>query len=266
MRLAADETLDRFDDNVVRVSTLEDLDDELIDECISEQIESPYFSRSNYLEEFKENFDEEIEEANDDGEEIARLTQIANNFYFKVIYMIEKRFDLSIDHDVVESLTNEAIRNVAEGLYEFFIVNYIDNVSKYLSSQIIWNKDSIIDVLKDETGNNVVMNALVAKISDKGYAYILGNINRSINIVKDTETTPEEFIDVFNIDEFGTMIVKYAISNGIICGDFVDSFLKPILGHTQDDVYDIVALNVQLAVYRDYRKSIRAKAGEEGNG
>jgi hypothetical protein len=262
MRLAADETLERFDENVVRVSTLEDLDDELIDECIGEQIKDPFFSRSNYLEEFKENYDEELEDANDDPDEISRINTIASNFYYKIIYMIENKFNLEIDHDVVESLSNDALRNVAEGLYEFFIVNYVDNVSYYLSDRVISFKDNIIDTLKDGNTNNVVMSALVAKINDKGYAYILANINKSINIVKDMETSPEEFINVFNGEEFGTAIVKYSILNGIICGDFVNDFLRPTLGHSQDDMYDLVVLNVQQAVYRDYRKFIRAKAGE----
>jgi hypothetical protein len=147
-------------------------------------------------------------------------------------------------------------------MYEFFIINYVDNVSNYLSSKVIWNKDAIVDVIKDEHGNNVVMTALTAKINDKTYAYLLGNINRAINLVKDDEITPSEFIEEFNSDEFGTVIVKYAINTGLICGDFVNDFLDPILGHSQDDMYDIVALNVQQAVYRDYRKYIKAKAGE----
>jgi hypothetical protein len=263
MRLSADETLERFDDEVLRVSTLEDLDNELIDECISEQISNPFFSRSNFLEEFKENYDEEMDEANGDGDELNRLRLIANNFYFKVIYMIEKKFELDIDHDVVESLTGDAIRNIAEGLYEFFIVNYVDNISYYLSSRVIDYKDNIVEYLKDEkTMNNPIMNSIFNRIPDKTYALLLGNINRSINIVKDIEITPEEFIAIFNEEEFGTAIVRYAITNGIICGDFTKAFLRPTLGHTQDDMYDMVALNVQQAVYRDYRKSIRSKAGE----
>jgi hypothetical protein len=128
--------------------------------------------------------------------------------------------------------------------------------------RVIIDGFSIVDVIKDEHGNNVVMNALTAKINDKSYAYLLGNINRAINLVKDDEITPSEFIEEFNSDEFGTVIVKYAINTGLICGDFVNDFLDPILGHSQDDMYDIVALNVQQAVYRDYRKYIKAKAGE----
>ena len=261
-RLAADETIERFDDDVVRVSTLEDLDNELIDECISEQINNPFFSRSNFLEEFKENYDDEIDDANDDSEEISRLRNIARNFYFKIIYMIEKKFELDIDHDVVESMTDSAVRNLAEGLYEFFIVNYVDNISEYLSNRVIWYKDDIVEALKDENMNNPIMNSIFTRITDRGYALVLGNINRSISIVKELDTTPEDFIEVFSEEEFGTAIVRYAIKNGIICGNFIEAFMHPTLGHSQDDIYDMVVLNVQQAVYRDYRKFIRSKAGE----
>lgn len=261
-KLTAEEKLEPFNEDVVRVSTLEDLDNELIDECISEQIANPFFTRSNFLEEFKENYDEEIEDANDDSDEISRLRHIANNFYYKVIYMIEEKFKLDIDHDIVESLSDDAVRNIAEGTYEFFVVNYVDNISEYLANKIIWYKDDIVDALKDESMNNPIMNSIFTRIKDKGYALILGNINRSVNIVKELDIGPEDFIANFNEEEFGTAIVRYAITNGIICGNFVKAFLEPTLGHCQDDIYDMVVLNVQQAVYRDYRKYIRNKVGD----
>jgi len=143
-------------------------------------------------------------------------------------------------------------------------VNYVDNLSFYLANRIIDNKDDIASALKDNSGD-IVVNALSAKINDNTYACILSNINRSIDMIKSMDTEPGDFIEVFNCDEFGVTLVKYAIKNGIICGDFVDSFLKPVLGHCQDDIYDIIVLNVQQAVYRDYRKFIRNKAGENND-
>ena len=259
MRIIADDNLDYYDHDLIQVTPLEDLSDDLIDECLEEQIKIPGSSKSNYLEEFRESHEDQIDEASDadDNEAVGKLNGVAASFYRRTIDMIDKRFGLDIDEDMIDDMDLTTLRNISEGLYEFFVVNYINNASHYLATKIIKNRHAIYSILKEENRDDIVTKTLKIRVKDPEFAYILANINRAIELMRsDENASPELFVWLFNEEEFGVAIVKYCVMNGIINGDFVEKFLDITFGRIQDDLYDIIALQIQQTIYQAYKATM----------
>lgn len=257
-----DDSLEQFGDDVIRVSPLKDLSDELIEESISEQISNPFSSKSDFLEEFKENMNNDIEEAGEDDDMVNEIAKTSDNFYTKVLQLLDKQFKLGLDEDLVYSLTGDSLRNFCEGLYEFFVINYEENLSTFITKRIIESKDAICDVIKGDR-KDVVSISYKNKIKDPSFAVILANIGAAIMAIKDLEIEPEDFIEYFNEERFDTAILRYGIENHMINGDFIENFVKPVYPDTKTDINDIITIEVQHGVFDKYRSENEPEEQEE---
>ena len=63
-----DDNVEVFGDEVVKMPMLKEVSGELIVECIDEQLADPTSTNINFLETFKENYDDDVEDANGDDD------------------------------------------------------------------------------------------------------------------------------------------------------------------------------------------------------
>lgn len=262
---ALDDDVMVFGDDVIRTPMLKDLSGELLVECIDEQLADPTYSQINFLEAFKESYNEDYDEAYGDDDGITEIKNIADDFYWQTILKISKKFDLGISEDAVGDIGGEDLQNLAEGLYEFFVINYTNNVTTYLTNMCISMKMALADTIKDNKAypNDIVTDVMASRIHDAAYAVILANINSAVNMVKDIEMDTANFIDFFNEELFSVTVVKLAIKNQIITGDFVPAFLEPLYSRTQDGTYDTIVMQVQQNLYQEYQKEYKGKGDKE---
>jgi hypothetical protein len=235
------------DDDVIRLSPLEELSQDLLSESIKYQIQNPFSSKTNLLQEFIDEYDETAEWLDGNDEATYTNNNIAMNFYVSVIKMIDEKFKLDIDYTTIESLNVDGLRNLTEGLYTFFIIKYEKNVAKYLTGLILDFKDTIIDNL-DKDGldtDSVSYVSYKRKLTNPKDVYIFTEINNVIQQIRTIELSVDDFIEYFNEEKFEVAIVKYAVDNFIITGEFVKDFLEPVFGYdVQNDDFDRIISDV----------------------
>ena len=246
------------DDDIIRLTPLEELSEDLLVESINWQIEHPFSSKTNFLEEFIDEYDESQEWLDGNDDALSENKMVAYNFYRTLIKLIDKKFGLEIDYGLLDNTNLEAIRNMAEGLYTFFIIKYEKNITKYLTNVIMDFKDAIVDnIVADENRDteSVSYISYELKLDNPKYAFLFTETNEVINQIKTLDLDVDKFIDYFNAEKFEVAVLKYGVDNFIIIGDFVPKFLDPIFGHDiQDDIYDSVLSDVRQNLFKKLRK------------
>lgn len=259
-----DENIEVFGDEVIKMPMLKEVSGELIVECIDEQINDPTSTKINFLETFKENYDSDIEDANGDDDAVKELNDIARDFYCNVLDKINTKFSLGIDGDVLYASNGDTLQNIADGIYQFFLVDYQDNITNYISKMIIIMKDALAEsIMKEKKADtDVVSEVMSKKILNASYATILANINSAVDMVKDLEMDISDFIKLYDEEYFPVAILKYCIKNNLINGDFVPAFILPFFNRIQDDTYDEIMLTIQQNIFEEYKREFNISAEE----
>jgi hypothetical protein len=253
MILTNDNDFEVLGDNVIEVSPLKDLSQELLDEFISTQIREPFEMRTNFVENFSDEADLLAINNGEDEEYVKQLRNEANDFYLAIIRKIEDQFRLDIDPDVIDALDHQGTQNVCEALYEFFTVNYTKNVAKYLARVTLGNLDVILDELAhNEKAKDVSTLAMKQKVDDEVFATLLANINVVLSIAKDINIEPIDMMQYFNQDNFDISVIRYCIEEHVINGNFRKPFLDLVFDNDQDYVYDGIVADVYQYFLQQY--------------
>ena len=256
MIVTVDDELEPVGENIVEVPALKELSHDLIVESIRDQIEYPFTSHSNFVSTFTEKFEEDLERIEGiDDDETREIKLTATDFYTDVLKMIDRKFKLNLDFDMIAELNINGIKTLCEGIYEFFIVGYSRNVSKYLLKLILEFKDTIVfEVLSTRKGRDVSTLSYRKKVEDKNFAVLLSNINVAIDYVKSLSVSPDDFTDYFNTDRFDITVLNYAVEKFLITGNFTNRFIEPIFDDFNNDIYDQVVSEIQEGLYHRYEK------------
>lgn len=240
-------------DDVIRVSPLKELSHDLLTESIKLQIEDIFISRTNFLIEFQDCYDNERSGYDfDDTNVISETDEIAKDFYISVLMQIDKKFNLELDTDVIAGLNIDGLRNLTEGLYEFFILKYQKNVTKFMTLMLLENCDFIADGIKLDN-EDVCAYSYRSKLKTENQAILMSHLNSGIRTIIDLETDGSDFIMYFNQDKFEVAIVKYAIDKGIIMGDFVRPFLQLVFDGLKDNIYDEIISDIREKLFKKFR-------------
>ena len=171
---------------------------------------------------------------------------------------INKKYQLGLDEDTVYSYGGSQLQNFADGLYQFFLIDYQDNITNYFSKMIITMKDALSDsIQKEKNVSDAVDSAMSKKIKNGAYATVLANINSAVKLIRSLEMDPLDFTNLFDEESFPVAVLKYGIKKGLINGNFVPSFVGPFYDRIQDDTYDEIMLNIQQAIYEEYKKEFK---------
>ena len=253
MILTNDNEFEVLGDNVIEVSPLKDLSQELLDEFISTQIREPFEMRTNFVENFNDEADLLAINNGEDEEYVKQLRNEANDFYLAIIRKIEDQFRLDIDPDVIDALDHQGKQNVCEALYEFFTVNYTKNVAKYLARVTLGNLDVILDELAhNEKAKDVSTLAMKQKVDDEVFATLLANINVVLSIAKDINIEPIDMMQYFNQDNFDISVIRYCIEEHVINGNFRRPFLDLVFNNDQDYVSDGIVADIYQYFLQQY--------------
>lgn len=246
------------EDDIIRISPLKELSRELISENIKFQIDNPFISRNNFLEEFVDQYNEESDEREGNDDATKELDETARDFFLKIIEMIDHKFDLGIDFDAIGAVNCKGVASLAEGLYEFFIIKYPKNISKYITMLTLEYKSDLIDsIASDDDKDTVAYASLAKKLNSAEDGILITNINRVFDALKTLDIDNDTFIDYFNEDKYEVAITKYCIENFIITNNFVSKYLDPVFGiNVQDDIYDDVVGTVRHNLYTKFKKDV----------
>ena len=246
-------------DDVIRISPLQELSNDLLTESIKLQIDDLFTSRTNFLVEFQDCYINDLDGYDNPSVDlILENDGIAKDFYLGVLKQISDKFNLEIDFDSISELNISSIRNLTEGIYEFFILKYKKNVTKFMIKILNENCDVIADGIKlDE--EDICVISYKEKLKTESQAILLSHLNSAIKTIIDFDLDPLSFMDYFNQDKFEVAIVKYAIDNSLLNGYFVNTFLKYIFNDLKNNIYDEIISDIRFALFKKYKsdKEIR---------
>lgn len=240
-------------DDVIRISPLKELSHDLLNESIKLQIEDIFSSRTNFIVEFQDAMENDLNGYDFDEENtMEENDDIARDFYLSVLNQIDERFELELDMDTIQTLNLSTIRNIAEGIYEFFILKYKKNVTKYMIATLLENCDFIADDIKLDH-EDICVKSYRNKLKTENQAILLSHMGSAIRTIVELDTDPSDFIMYFNQDKFEVAIVKYCIDNGLITGMFVRTFLKVVFNDLKDNIYDEIISDIREKLFKKYR-------------
>ena len=244
------------EEDVIKMSPLQELSHDLIEESIKDQIDNPFMSHTNFVQEFMDEYTSNLDDLDGNDDAIAELSETAHDFFIQVLEMIDKKFKLDLDFEVLGEVNVKGLMNIVEGLYEFFIIRYQKNISKYVTALTIDYKDELLDrVSSDDDKDTVSYASFDRKLNNAKDGILISNINLVFDALKDLDISNDDFIRYFNEDKYEVAITKYCIENFIISGDFVKMYLDPIFGfNVQNDIYDDVVTTVRHNLYMHFKK------------
>lgn len=228
-------------DRAKKYTILEYIDPDYILEMISDQVDeySDGVDKINYLNVLKDRIKSCPQT---DSEALEELKNIKNDIYKKTIDLISDKFDFEIDTSELD------IKVVSKVLYSFFILHYVDNVSFYVETYIINNKDSLYNEIMRRVEN--VSERPIPGIPKK-MSLILENMSMVIDIVASEDVDLFDLIrDVYNHEDSKASVSKMLDFEDYIESNYVDGrdstvykLLEPIIN--EDEGFSSIIINIQ---------------------
>lgn len=240
---------------ILEIPELKNAHRELIDESIKEQIEDPFDSTANFVDEFFTLIEKQLDKDSDNPDLQEEITNDARKFCIEVINMIDNKYDIDADNDTLEQMDFEDLKNLTYGLYDFFIVHYSKNLKKFFIKYIIQNIDTISEALRGyKDTNDVTTNSLKSKLTDDRAAVIISRLRTVINYIDDLDIDGSELLGYFNPERYDIYILNVAIEEMVINDNFTRNFFKTVVDEYEDDHYTEVFLSIQSGLIKKFKK------------
>lgn len=236
---------------------------ELLFEHIREQIKETFNSSPvNYLKSYNEQFKYLKDKFEDNTEILNDLKRTRRDSFEEVMAMIQKKFNFSIEED-----TKIKTKYAARALYEFFVLDYAENIKKFIVKYIVKNKKALTQEIKA----NKSKTKDVTSICNKAYfgqneALILTELNYIIFKILPSHGFEEEFLE-YIVDEDSSLTLD-TIKEMFIENDYIyyednlfDTFMAPLF--EKKNGYSTIVSNVTVELYNIYNKKSTIKLLED---
>lgn len=227
---------------------LVDMPLDLIKEQIRHQINNPLGVTTNYIESMV-NFIEELLEAKaDDEEALSSVHSFVADFFGYVINEINARFEVSVDTDQFQP--NDYMV-VGTALYNFLILRYKKNVSKFIQRFILKNKKLLVENFDGHVKKkDVTTIAVKKKIKNKDDILILSSLPKVVKYIMSLEIDALDFLKYASNDEnYDANIIRDLIHSGNIIGNFTGPYLGLIVSD-YDTVLDEIQVEVKMKLMK----------------
>lgn len=227
---------------------LVDMPLDLIKETIRDQINDPIESNVNYIESVLDKYKELVLAYGENQDTLVSIRAIIIDFFSFIIDRLSIRFDMSIQVDYND--VNETIR-IGSALYNFLILSYKKNISKYITKFINKNKKSLVDQFEGNVKRKDVTSIAVRKkTKNKDDVAILSNLPNIIKYIMNLDIEPVDFLKYVSNDEnYEANIIKNQIVLGNITGNFAASYIA-IINNEYDYILDEVQTDVRTKMSR----------------
>jgi hypothetical protein len=227
---------------------LVDLPFDLIKENLRYQINNPLATNVNYIENVIDKFRVLRETYGENDDAIRNINSLTVSFFSFIIEEIDKKFDLSMEvdyNDIQETM------ETGEVLYNFLILRYKKNITKFIYKFITKNKKRLVEEFEGQyKKKDVTSISLKKKIKNKDDVLILSNLPSIIKYIMNLDIEPLDFLSYATNDELyeGTYLTNM-IYQGKLLGNFVDEYLNVIEGE-YDYILDEVQTDVKLKLMK----------------
>lgn len=226
-----------FDDEYEPASSYEatdllaDIPFDLIMANIMEQIDDPLANKINYVDIIVDKCEICKEVLSHDEDAIRQINEELRDFFTKIIQAMDDKFNLVID---LEGLaTYNDIIEIGKVLYEYFIIRYTKNISKYIVNYINEHKKEFVDYYSGRGQKDVTSIAHKKSVDNPDDLIILSNLASIVNYIVGLDVTPYEFVSLTGgKNNFNCATIKSLIINNQLVGDFVSQYIDvSVTGH-----------------------------------
>lgn len=227
---------------------LSDLPFELIKENIREQINDPLITNVNYINIITEKRELIHQQFDNNYDALTTVDNQITDFFRSIMQEIDQKFDLGISIDEFES---EEIIEYGEIFYNFFILRYKKNVSKFITKFIIKNKKYLVETFENiEKKKDVTQISLKKQIKNKDDLIILSNLPQIIKHIFSLDIDNLDFIKYCCREELYEAIkIKDLIYTARLTGNFVRDYLK-LITDKYDNILDEILTEVKFKIIK----------------
>lgn len=228
---------------------LVDLPMDVIKESIRYQIQNPLSTRVNYVDAVNDIFRELRTQYAEDPEVLSTVNSYISDFYSFIIHETDQKFDLGIDTETFETAD---YLQVGTAVYNFIILRYQKNITKFIQRYIAKNKKALVEHFDRETKKkDVTTIATKKKVKNKDDALIISNLPSVINYIINIEVEPAIFISYASNDElYEASILQDLIRTGRMLGNFTEKYLDHI--REGYDVLDDIQTDVKMKLMKKF--------------
>jgi len=227
---------------------LSDLPFDLIRENVKEQINDPLWSNVNYINVILEKRDLLRKQYDNNSDALKSIDNQIYDFFRFIITEINDKFDLGIDVDDFE--TEEAIE-YGEIFYNFFILRYKKNISKFITKFIVKNKKVFVEKFENvEKKKDVTQISLKKQIKNKDDLIILSNLPEVIKFIFYLDIDNLDFIKYCCRDDLYEAIkIKDLIITARLTGNFVREYMT-LIKDKYDNILDEILTEVRYKIIK----------------
>ena len=239
-------------EDMMEMPRIQEMHYEMINESIKDQIEDPFTSRTNFVEEYFETINEQMEINGENPEVAYKLNSELESFCNEVIDMIANKFGLDVD---VEEMNIIDLKNLTLAMYEFFIIRYPKNIKKFFVKFIINNKDLIKDALSEYSEkSDVVSTSLKNKLANPDMALIISNLRATIDYIIGLNLPLLDVFGVFNPERYDVYVISDAIESMVISEEKHRFFyVLDDSDESEDENFDNVYLSIEYSLLKKYK-------------
>lgn len=219
---------------------------DLLRESIYEQINNPLSTNMDYIDSIIEKADEFKELYGENDGVVEGLDAALNDFFINILTKISDRFNLELDIDTISSRSD--IVEIGQALYDYFILRYTKNITKFISKYINTHKKEFSDYYMDKNKKDVSTMVYKKQFKDQDDLTIVSNLSSIINQVITLETSNEDFIKFSSgKNNYSASVVKTLVDENIIIGDFVSTYIDLCI-----DEYDYIIDDIFIKIKQKY--------------
>lgn len=213
--------------------------DEFLENEIEEQMSTEIFNETkrNYVEIYIEKYKYLKGLYEDDDETLLELKENKTNFINSIRDRISEIFSINIDTD------NEKQTKITKNIYNFFVMNYSENIKSFFINYIEKNKKIIINELKRQKSKSRDVSSIAAKTKfvNSNEAMIINNISSILFDIIPSSGLGSDFIDyiIDYDDDITNLNIQKFIEDGVISIDedtfrsFIDPFVNRNEGYSE---------------------------------
>lgn len=224
-------------------SILDSMHYSLLMENITEQISNPFLRKTvNFINIYEDRY-KYLKTMYEDEEFIKKLKNERIDCFEKLLTLIENQFKFKVLRDEID------LSSTLKVIYDFFILNYTENIELFIIQYITKNKKSLILDLDSKKRNKDVSTITSKRIfKDPNDAILIANMSYIVNKIICTLDLDIEFLKyILDTDEdcVYNEIGKIFLKKDVVEYDeeLYKTFLSPII-NKEDGYYNII-INVQ---------------------
>jgi hypothetical protein len=225
-----------------------DLPMSAIQENIRYQIQNPLTTQVNYIDNVADLIVQTRQVHKDDPDALNTINNFAQSFFEFIINEIDQKFDLGITTESFE--TDDFIR-VGSAIYQFLILRYQKNITKFIFKFILKNKKLLVETFDQQMKKKDVTTIVTKKkVKNKDDALLIANLPSVISHIINLDIDAHNFIQyVSNNELYDANIMRDLIDTGVMIGNFTQAYLN-VIQVDYEGILDEIQTDVKLKLIK----------------